>query len=219
MKKFVVLFIIVVLSWCVFATGTAIGKAAPDKKVSLTKDNPINADMKDKSVTVLAEVNGKYFVQTTRHGIVFSGGKNGDKSVFKSFATHKDFYDGLIKIGLKPGNNLTMENMEKTPVEGDLLDVTVSWKGAKKKAYSLDEVIIDSNKKPFQIRFGGNLERALKFNTGCILCLDSCPVGITSNAVYIHGAVEKRGEVTFKGDQNVLPPDGSLVFIKVKAKK
>lgn len=97
--------------------------------------------------------------------------------------------------------------------------MTVSWDGARKASYKLDEVIVDSNKKPFQIRFGGNMENALKLNTGCLLCLDSCPVGITSNASYTHGAVEKRNEVTFKGNQSILPPDGTLVMIKVKVKK
>ncbi|MEI8172691.1 MAG: YdjY domain-containing protein [Deltaproteobacteria bacterium] len=219
MKKLVAIFSVMILSWCIFTPGTVLGKADPKKRVALTKDNPIRVNMKEKSVTVLAEVNGKYLVQPTRHGVVFSGGKFGDKSVFKSFVSPKDFYQGLIKIGSKPGENMTMENKEKTFVQGDLLDVTVSWDGAGKASYKLDEVIVDSNKKPFQVRFGGNLKNALKLNTGCLLCLDSCPVGITSNASYTHGAVEKRNEVTFKGNQSVLPPDGTLVVIKVKVKK
>ena len=163
-------------------------------------------------------MNGKYFYQTTRHGVVFSGGSNGEKSVFRSYATHQDFYDALMKLGLKAGNNMTKENAEKTFVQGDLLEVTVAWEGAPKE-YALDEVITDSNKKPFQIRFGGNLKNALQFKTGCLLCLDSCPVGITSNANYTMGAVEKRSEVIFKGNDKILPPDGSLVVINVRTKK
>ncbi|MCX5856137.1 MAG: YdjY domain-containing protein [Deltaproteobacteria bacterium] len=219
MKKFVALFSIMILSWCIFVPGTVFGKAEPKKRVTLTKENPIHVDMKGKSVTFLAEVNGKYLVQPTRHGVVFAGGKFGDKCVFKGHASPKDFYEALTRIGLKPGNNMTMDNKEKTFVQGDLLDVTVSWDGAGKAAYKLDEVIIDSNKKPLQIRFGGNLENALKVNTGCLLCLDSCPVGITSNASYTYGAVEKRNEVTFKGNQKILPSDGTLVVITIKKKK
>jgi ferredoxin len=113
---------------------------------------------------------------------------------------------------------MTKENAEKTFVQGDLLEVTVAWEGAPKE-YALDEVITDSNKKPFQIRFGGNLKNALQFKTGCLLCLDSCPVGITSNANYTMGAVEKRSEVIFKGNDKILPPDGSLVVINVRTKK
>lgn len=78
---------------------------------------------------------------------------------------------------------------------------------------------MDSNKKPFAIRFGGNLPAAIDKNTGCLLCLDSCPVGITSNSNYTMGAVEKRKEVGFTGNKDVLPADRSLVVITFKAKK
>jgi hypothetical protein len=44
-------------------------------------------------------------------------------------------------------------------------------------------------------------------------------VGITSNANYTMGAVEKRSQVIFKGNDKILPPDGSLVVINVRAKK
>lgn len=121
MKKLVALFSVMILSWCISVPGTVLGKAEPKKRVTLTKENPIQVNIKEKSVTVLAEVNGKYLVQPTRHGVVFSGGKFGDKSVFKSFASPKDFYEGLIKIGLKPGENMTMENKEKTFVQGIFL--------------------------------------------------------------------------------------------------
>lgn len=112
---------------------------------------------------------------------------------------------------------MTKENAAKTFVEGDMLDVTVTWDGAAKE-YSLDEVILDSNRKPFRMRFGGNQKNAQQFKTGCLLCLDSCPVGIVSNANYTMGAVEMRNEVIFKGNDKILPPDGSLVVIKVKAR-
>jgi hypothetical protein len=98
------------------------------------------------------------------------------------------------------------------------LDVKVTWDGAKKE-YSLDEVIKDTNGKPIVMRFGGNLDNSTKLNTGCLLCLDSCPVGIGSNESYTYGAVEKRKEVAFYGKKDVLPPDGSLVVLTVRRKK
>ena len=217
MKKIIVLSVIVTLCWCIVVPDMAMAAPAPLKPV-LTEEKPIFVDVKEKSISLLARVNGKYFSQPTRHGIVFAGGSNGGKAVSRGLATHEDFYDGLMKLGFKPGNNMTKENAAKTFVQGDLLEVTITWDGAKKE-YSLDEVITDSNKKPFQIRFGGNLEKARQYKTGCLLCLDSCPVGITSNANYTMGAVEMRNEVVFKGNSKVLPPDGSFVVIKVKAKK
>lgn len=217
MRKMVALLGILSLAWCMIVSGILPLESAL-AKISLTKEKPLSVDDKEKSVSILAQVNGKYFYQTTRHGVVYVGGSNGDKSVLRSYANDQDFYNALMKIGLKAGNNMTKENGAKTFVEGDPLDVTVTWDGAVRE-YKLDEVITDSNKKPFQIRFGGNQKNALEFKTGCLICLDSCPVGITSNANYTMGAVEMRSEVVFKGNDKLLPPDGSLVVVKVRAKK
>jgi hypothetical protein len=206
----------VVLLWGLLL-GAAPAAETP-KSLGLTKEKPIKVDEKAKSLSVLAEVNGKYFLQATRHGLVFKDGKNGEKSVLRALGDHKSFHEGLIKLGFKAGNNMTMDNAATTFVQGDPLEVTVSWEGAKKE-YRLDEVIKDSNGKPLLIKFGGNLESALKYNTGCLICLDSCPVGITSNASYTMGAIEKRNEVSFTGIKEVLPPDGTQVVVTLKAKK
>ena len=213
MKKSVTLLIITAVISLASISGAATAKGG-----IVTREDPIKINEQEKSVSFAAEVNGKYFLEPTRHAAVFKDGKNGEKSVFRAFADHKTFYESLIKLGLKPGNNMTMQNMETTFVQGDLLDVTVTWKGAKKE-YRLDEVIKDSNGKPILIRFGGNLQNAIQYDTGCLICLDSCPVGITSNASYTMGAVEKRKEVAFTGNKEVLPPDGTLVVVKIKAKK
>jgi ferredoxin len=212
MKKLFVLPLLFVVLVVLFAASLAFSQEA------LTPQNPITVDKKARTLSILAEVNGKYFMEPTRHGIVFKEGKNGDKSIFVGLVDHKTFHEALISLGFKPGNNMTMENADKTFVAGDPLDVSVTWKGAK-KVYSLDEVIKDSNKKPFAIRFGGNLPTAIEKNTGCLLCLDSCPVGITSNSNYTMGAVEKRKEVGFLGNKDILPADRSLVVITFKAKK
>ena len=66
------------------------------------------------------------------------------------------------------------------------------------------------------MRFGGNEKNSLEFNTGCIACLDSCPVGIISNHTYTMGAVEKRNEVKFNGNAAILPKDGTLIAITFK---
>ena len=217
MKKKVSQWILIALILLVSLCGTAFGKEEP-KSITLTKENPIKINEGDKSLSFLAEVNGKYFLQPTRHGVIFKDGKLGEKPIFRAFVDPKTFHDSLIKLGFKPGTNMTMENKETTHVEGDLLEVTVTWKGAKKE-YGLDQVIKDSNGKPILVHFGGNLSNAIQYNTGCLICLDSCPVGITSNASYTYGAVEKRNEVAFTGIKEVLPPDGTQVVFKIKAQK
>ena len=212
-KRLFVLPLISIVFIALFAASLAFAKEA-----ALTLKNPISVDTKARTVSILAQVNGKYFVETTRHAVVFNGGKFGDKAVLAGLVDPKTFYEALVKAGFKPGDNMTMDNKEKTFVAGDPLDVSVTWKGAK-KSYGLDEVIKDSNKKPIAIRFGGNLPLAIEKNTGCLICLDSCPVGITSNSAYTYGAVEGRKEVGFTGNKDVLPADNTLVVITFKAKK
>ena len=142
---------------------------------------------------MLVQINGRFLTDDTRHGIVFKDGSNGHKSLFMAYATPKAFYEALKEAGGTPGENMTMDNKETTLVTGSKLDISVNWQGAA-KAYSFDEV-----KK-----------------TGCLVCLDSCPVGIVSNATYTYGAVEKRGEVKFKGNASVLPADNTLATVTFK---
>ncbi len=184
---------------------------------TLSADNPLSVDMKERSVSILAYYNGKH-PEPTHHGIVSRTGKLYRKAFFVAFADPKAFHDALLKAGLTPGNNMTMDNMEKTFVKGDLLDVSVSWKGGK-RSYGLDELVRDSNGKSFAVRFGGNLALAVKKNTGCLLCLDSCPVGITSNSNYMYGAIDNRKDVKFTAVTGLMPTDGMPVVIKFKPKK
>lgn len=184
----------------------------------VTEASPLKIDKAAGTVTFLAQVNGKYFYDSTRHGAVFSGGSNGEKAIFRGLAEPEPFYNGLLEIGAKAGNNMTMENKDKTNVAGDALDVTVTWAGAAKD-YKFDEVVKESNGQPIDIHFGGNLKSAQDKKTGCLICLDSCPVGVTSNANYTYGAVETRKEVGFSGNKDLLPADGTLVAVTLKIKK
>ena len=206
MKRLILIpFVLLFSAACAFA-GTA-----------LTPENPISIDKAHRSISFLAEVNGKYLFQPTRHFAVYKNGKNGDKSVLRGFVNPVDFYDALLKIHAKAGENMSLKNKETTNVKGQEFYVTVNWDGAK-RPYSIDEVVTDSNHKPIHMKFGGNIENAKRLKTGCLLCLDSCPVGIVSNATYTYGAVEKRKEVSFTGNQNVLPPDGTRVVVTLSIK-
>ena len=183
---------------------------APDEVAGVSLKNPIKVDKEAGTVTVLSQVNGKYFTEVTRHASVFKDGSNGTKSVFTAYATPVDFYNGLIEIGAKPGNNMTPDNATTTKVEGTPLDLKVTWNGADKE-YDVNEVIKDSNGSKIAFKFGGNLDRSKVKNTGCLSCLDSCPVGIISNSTYTYGAVVKTKEVKFTGNQDILPEDGTYV--------
>ena len=146
----------------------------------LSNSQPLRVDANNHTVTMLVQINGRFLTDDTRHGIVFKDGSNGHKSLFMGYATPKAFYEALKEAGGTPGENMTMDNKETTHVTGSKLDISVNWQGAA-KAYSFDEVIVDSNGKKLDMRFGGNLTAAEEKKTGCLVCLDSCPVGIVSN--------------------------------------
>nr|AGS53095.1 hypothetical protein YdjY [uncultured bacterium contig00036] len=166
-----------------------------------------------REVFMFAVVNGKYFTQPTRHGVVFADGSNGDKSVLIGLGDEKVFYAAMVAVGFGPSNKLTIDDMSKgVSVEGEPLDVFVAWDG---KEVPFANVIRASQERPMDIRFGGNLENAKEYNTGCILCLDSCAVGITSNAAYETGASET---INFYGKKDVLPADGTMVRVIFRAR-
>ena len=216
MKKITILSIAALAALSLWACKDPVSSRDSDLPAGL-KGPIITVDEKNRSITFAAQVNGKYLLEPSRHLSVFARGSNGAKSIFTGLVDHVTFYQALLKIGAKPGDNMTMDNKEKTYVAGDAFDVTVTWEGAK-KSYPLDEVVKESNGRPIVLRFGGNLKLASDKNTGCLICLDSCPVGIVSNSAYTYGAVEKRKEVSFIGNREILPPGSALVFLTMKVK-
>ncbi len=63
------------------------------------------------------------------------------------------------------------------------------------------------------VRFGGNYDFQKATSTGCILCLDSCAAGITSNAAWGWGATWSENKVQFYGRDDILPADGTPVVL------
>ena len=217
MKFYKVLSLAVVTALSVTAAGcssssstTSTEQKSADQVLGVSLQNPIKVDKEKGTITVLSQVNGKYFNQSTRHGSVEQTGSNGAKSVLTAFAKPEDFYNALIEIGAKAGENMTPANGATTHVEGTPIKMEITWNGAD-KTYDANDLIVDSNGKKINFRFGGNLNRALDKNTGCLTCLDSCPVGIISNDTYTYGAVENTGEVKFSGNSELLPEDGTYV--------
>ena len=186
--------------------------AAPAAKEEVDHSK-ITADPGTKTVKIYAEVNGKYFTNVTRHGVVFKDGSNGEKSVLRGLCSEKDFYAAMLSIGAVPGDNLDPADALGKTIEGDKLDITVSWDGSNGEIPFEDCIKTSNGAYRFDPRFGGNIKAAYAKNTGCIFCLDSCPVGITSNAEYPLGVIEATKTEEFFGNSEVLPKDGTLVTV------
>ncbi|MDP4104116.1 MAG: YdjY domain-containing protein [Bacillota bacterium] len=222
--KLMILAIIAALGLSACSSNNAANPPAKkDKKVQQTtvevsKNNPIYIDKKNKVVKVYATVNGKYLVTPTRHGLNWIGGHYGDQSVLKAYANPLKFNEALIAIGGVPavakGGDTSKEFMD-TPagkvIKGDKVNVTITWAGAK-KVYGINDVMVDSTGKKLDYHFGGNYDTQMAKMTGCYMCFDSCPAGITSNANEPVGTFES-GKAQFHGNAKILPADGTPVVL------
>ena len=211
MKKFLAL----AMTFALAAVLVACGSDNTAKSEDTDKDidtSQLIIDKDNKSISMYAEVNGQFFTESTRHGVVYQDGGNKDVTLFRAYPSQFDFYDALEEIGAKPGDNLSLDDLGGT-VDGSKLDVTVSWDGSDGEI-PFAEVIKTSSGEPYKVdaRFGGMLEAAKEYDTGCIFCLESCPAGISSNAAYPFGVVDE-GIEQFMGNGDILPKDGSQVKI------
>lgn len=179
-----------------------------------TPENPITVT--DGEVRYLAEVNEVFFTESTRHGVVFEGGSNGEKSILRGLGDEKEFYQAMLDAGFTAGDNLTAEDMkapegEGKSVEGDKLNITVKWEGQEEIPFQ-DIVKCTEGDYTSDFRFGGNLASAEQNNTGCVVCLDSCATGITSDATWVTGTTNNKPDL-FYGNGDVLPSDGTYVIV------
>jgi hypothetical protein len=172
-----------------------------------TRGKPLEADAQRRIVKLYTELRLRHLTETTPHwGIGYSGGKFADKFILASPADPVAFHDALIRIGARAGNNLPLNGYGKF-VAGDRLAVSAQWQGLRTPV-SINDIFYDSAGKGFDIRFGGNRTAAAAKKTGCLTCLESCPIGITSNAVYPHLSTIQRilhPNSSFRGKPERLP--------------
>jgi len=175
-------------------------------------------DEKGKRVLIYTEVHEMNVHQWNVHwGVVFKDGKFQDRAILRAYTNQLDFHDALIKIGAKPGNNLNKDTVGKY-VEGDLLDIKATWPGLGREL-TLNDIFVDEKGKEFNIRFGGNRKASEEKQTGCITCLESCWISISSNSNYPQTGSIKRfinPNSHFKGRADVLPEDGKPVILIYK---
>jgi hypothetical protein len=201
----------------ILAVPGLIPSLAADLPLLPTKTHPLLIDAKNRQVLIYTEILFKNWDKANPHwGVVFRGGKLWDKAILSAFCTPQEFYEALVQIGARPGNNPALDQ-SGTVVQGEELSVSVIRPG-QAKSFSLADLIFDQTGKGFCIRFGGNIEIAARERTGCITCLESCPVGITSNAVYPTISSWKRfysPNSMFKGKTEILPAQEGLPFILI----
>ena len=187
----------------------------------------LTVDKEKGEIIIPAEINGKYLVSPTKHAMSYYKGGNGEKSIMRALVSEIDFYNALVELGAIPGNNITPADMkarnsaEGKSTEGSKVTAFITWEGSNGEI-PLDAAIVsevrDGEVRPLDLRFTGNLEFAQRSHPGCYICLDSCAAGITTNAAWPTGALNNK-EVSFHGNADVLPPDGTRVNVIVRLVK
>jgi len=133
----------------------------------------------------------------TWHSIVFKGGGMHDFSFFQSNMAPFCFQELLTWLGASPEGNMAdginISNIPDTEhTNGQQVTYAVSWDGAG-KYYPIADVweekpsLYQPDPNAFEQlgiepRIGGTRESNINWNSGCVFCLYSCTVGITSNA-------------------------------------
>jgi hypothetical protein len=167
---------------CLSVNKEALSTVSRDA-LSLSREKPLSIDGDGRRVLIYSELNRESLHNKNPHwGVVSKSGKLADKGILNAFCEPLEFHDALVQIGAKPGNNLTEKSTGQS-VAGDRLIVSAILPNTGKE-FNLGRIFRDSSGKGFSICFGGNRKTANDRNTGCITCLESCWVGITSNAAY-----------------------------------
>jgi hypothetical protein len=214
-SHFVTTLTVGVVATLIFSWAGPVPASDRDGPALPSRAAPLRVDFLNKRVLIYAEVNPQSLNRSNPHWcVVYQRGKLNDKAILQAFCTPWEFHDALLQIGARPGNNLTLSSSGEV-IRGDDLLVSVTWAGLP-RPLGLADIIEDSSGKGFRIRFGGNRQRAVEEQTGCITCLESCPIGIASNAVYPAISSFKRKmspNSQFKGKAEQLPRQGGLIMI------
>jgi hypothetical protein len=179
------------------------------------------------SATVQPDAMSRLFGVQGHHAIVWEGGKSKRWALFVAHASDRDVRRALDSLGAKRGENLTPatwtarddENNREPDkrVEGSKIDVFVEWD---RKRFPLSSLIAEKNRPAplLDFRYGGNERWQKEFESGCIVCLYSCPGGAIGNHAHPIRDYEREG-VVYASVPERLPPAGSRVTIVLKVRK
>ena len=167
----------------------------------------LSVDPEAKTITIQAQATGNS--ESSIHLLVNADGSNAEMAYFTTEAPTIDFYNALVELGGIPGNNIPVD-AESGTILGSGLDVAITVDGEQYGAYDL---ITPSDPRDMDMRFGGNVEVNQELGTGCVMCLESCPAGIVSNAAF-----EYLEEITF-GPSEKMPEKGGHIIVTFTVNK
>ena len=131
-------------------------------------------------------------VPRNHHFIVSKDGKAASKALIVTELSDLEIQRRLEVLGAVPGNNLTMEtwterqNSQSTApdqkVKGTPIRIEIILKNG--TVVKPEDILTDKFGKGFDFHFGGHESLRSEWQSGCVVCLQSCPGGRISNAAY-----------------------------------
>jgi hypothetical protein len=179
------------------------------------------------TATVQPKAMDRMFGVKGHHAVVWKEGKSQRMALFVSEASDHDVRVALDSLGARRGENLTPDawnarDDERNPepdkrVDGSRIGVYFEWKN---RRMPLGRVVHEKRRTTPQLdfRYGGNERYQPEFQSGCIVCLYSCPGGAVGNHAHpIRDYV--RDGVVYASVPERLPPSGSKVTIVLKVEE
>lgn len=164
-----------------------------------------NPEMRIKAVTSLGGFEGSLSPYPGYHFLCWKQGRAAPLALLTTEFSDADIQAGLQKLGGRSGDNLLQETWDERhsetskaanlKVEGSPIEVLVETESG--SLWPLKELIEVPGGLAPDVRLGGHMKFRPSWQSGCILCLVSCPGGRLSNASYTCHDYAK-GEATHK---------------------
>lgn len=175
------------------------------------------------SAVVQPKAMEKRFGVRGHHAIVWREGKSAPYALFRSDASDREVRRALEALGAVAGENLTAASWNlrndrnslepDKRVEGTPVEVFVEWQGSGRRL-AISELVEEKglSRPSLDLRYGGNERFQPEFQSGCIVCLYSCPGGAIGNHAHpIRDYV--RDGVVYSAIRERLPRAGTHVTI------
>lgn len=180
----------------------------------------LEIDRESRSVHFPAVFTGRRFNALTsfpqnHHLIVWREGRAVRNALIEAQVSDRAIGEALVTLGATPGDNLTSDawaarkdNDNPAPdqyVRGPR--VRLSFRDDQDRVWTVADFLEDVGAKGFDFRFGGHAHLIPEWQSGCVVCLESCPGARVSNAAYTLRDLE-RGVARFR-KRDDLPKQGT----------
>ncbi len=190
----------------------------------IVTDRPMSANTPDLSIRIPATFHPQRFNRAAglknHHFITWKEGNAAGRALFTTTVADSTVHDALLGIGARPGNNLTEKSWtarknRRSPfpdmlIEGTVVQIDFLIDGDTIGAH---DILRDDAGNAFDFRFGGNRDLISVWQSGCVVCLQSCPGSKIGNRTYsIRDLVKGHSQFSVKKDSRL--EDGDTLEIR-----